>query len=111
MMKKIKVIDRSIDIDLDYLFDGKNFDQVKEIVSELMTNVNYGEDALFRVDPYGYDGAIEVFLDIYREETDGELKFRLSEEKKIREYKKAIKRKTEETELAELARLKAKYDK
>lgn len=121
MSKDRKIIrDRSEQICLSDLFDGCNFEQVKERLDEIENSVDYkkGHNAQFRVE-WGYE-TTDVYLDVWRDENDKEYKERLAYEEKLREKARLAREKkkerarkvladTEEAERAEFERLKAKF--
>ena len=118
-----RVVDRKEYVSLFDLLDGKDFFDVKEWIDKLEKQVNYscGEEAKFVVEPYGYDGGVELYMEVYRDETDAEYNKRLEKEAKAqekarlaREKKKERARKelmeSEAAERAEYERLRAKFD-
>ena len=118
-----RVVDRKEYVSLFDLLDGRDFFSVKEELDRLEQQVNYGsgEEAKFVVEPYGYDGGVELYLEVYRDETDAEYNRRLDKEakakekaRKARETKKERARKelmeSEAAERAEYERLRAKFD-
>ena len=118
-----RVLDRREYISLFDLLDGGDFFNVKEKLDKLEATVDYGrgEEAKFNVEPYGYDGGVELYLEVYREETEAEYnkrmaknaaakeKARLAREKK-KEKARQVLMASEEAELAEYIRLRAKFE-
>ena len=86
MMKQIKrqqVLDRSIPISLDSLLDGCTVEQVRRELDEYQKCLTDGRTGQFEVEHYGYDGGVELKFNVFRDETDDELKKR--QEKNARE--------------------------
>ncbi len=119
-MVKKKVIDRRIYVDLFGIFDDVEFYEIHRGIDKLENEFDpLRESAKFRVE-HGYDYT-DVYLDIYRDETDKEYKDRLKLELKAREKAQKAKltkeqnaRKIlfekEEDERKEYERLKAKFE-
>lgn len=120
---KQRVIDRTLDVSLWDLFDGEDFFDVRAKLDKLEAGIQYGngEEAKFRIEPYGYDGGVELCLDVFRDETDAEYEKRMEKDAKAREKARALREKklamaravlmeTEEAERAEFLRLKAKFE-
>lgn len=118
-----RVVDRKEWVSLFDLLDGRDFFNVKEELDKLEKQIAYerGEEAKFVVEPYGYDGGVELYLEITRDETDAEYTKRLDKEakakekaRKARETKKERARKvlmeSEAAERAEYERLRAKFE-
>lgn len=119
---KIRVLDRRECISIFEMFEGEDFNGVKFNLDmiEKLVNYNKGETANFVVEPYGYDGEIELYLNIFRDETDAELakriaaiekekeKARLKRQKKEEAARKVL-MSTEEKERAEYERLREKF--
>ena len=118
-----RVVDRREYVSLFDLLDGKEFFDVKEGLDKLEKQIAYerGEEAKFVVEPYGYDGGVELYLEVYRDETDAEYDRRLDKEakakekaRKARETKKERARQmlmaTEAAEREEYERLRAKFE-
>ena len=118
-----RVVDRREYISLFDLLDGKEFFDVKEGLDKLEKQIAYerGEEAKFVVEPYGYDGGVELYLEVYRDETDAEYNKRMEKAAKAkekarlaREKKKEAARKvlmeSEAAERAEYERLRAKFE-
>lgn len=118
-----RVVDRKEWVSLFDLLDGRDFFNVKEELDKLEKQIAYerGEEAKFAVEPYGYDGGVELYLEITRDETDAEYTKRLDKEakakekaRKARETKKERARKvlmeSEAAERAEYERLRAKFE-
>ena len=120
--ERLRVVDRKEYVSLFDFLDGKEFFDVKEELDRLEQQVNYGlgEAAKFKVEPYGYDGGVELYLEVYRDETDAEYNKRQDKEakakekaRKARETKKERARQvlmeSEAAERAEYERLRAKF--
>lgn len=120
---KVRVLDRKEYVSIYDLLDGRDFTDVKAELDRLEAKVQYGqgEEAKFEVEGYGYDGGVELYLNIYRDETDAEYDRRSAKEaaakekaRLARERKKERARKTlmesEAAERAEYERLRAKFD-
>lgn len=120
---RLRLVDRSIEVDLWDVFHDKTIDVIKAELDAWLRHVDYGygEDAKFRIDLYGYDGGIELYLDVYRDETDTEYDKRIAKEaaikekaRKARETKKEKARRvlmeSEAAERAEYERLRAKFE-
>lgn len=118
---KLRVLDRKEYVSIYDLLGGRDFTDVKAELDRLEAKVQYGqgEEAKFEVD--GYDGGVELYLNIYRDETDAEYDRRSAKEaaakekaRLARERKKERARKTlmesEAAERAEYERLRAKFD-
>lgn len=119
-----RVRDRREEINIFDLFDRYDISEVKEQLSKLesLVDLSVGETARFSVEPYEYGDGVDVFLDIYRDETSEEIKARMAEEYRKRERaRKAIKahtervledqRRLEEFEREEYERLRKKFEK
>lgn len=120
---RLRILTRGYDVSMWDLFDAQDFTTVKAELDKLEANVQYslGETANFRVEPYGYDGGIEVRLDIYRDETDAEYDERLRKEEakkekarlareRQKEKARQVLMESEEAERAEYERLRAKFE-
>lgn len=120
---RLRVVDRKEYISIFDIFDGNNFFDVKEALDKLEALVAYGqgEEAKFNVEPYGYDGGVELYMEIYRDETDAEYNNRMEKNAKTkekarlaREKKKEAARKvlmeSEAAERAEYERLRVKFE-
>ena len=112
------VLDRSEYVSLDSMFDQCDFDEVRAYLDALERILKAGETGRFRVE-WSYEST-DVYLDVYREETDKEFALRLLQEEKAREKKRLAKEKkleraraalaeSEELERAEYERLRAKF--
>ena len=112
------VLDRSEYVSLDSMFDQCDFDEVRAYLDALERILKAGETGRFRVE-WSYEST-DVYLDVYREETDKEFALRLLQEEKTREKKRLAKEKkleraraalaeSEEQERAEYERLRAKF--
>lgn len=119
---KLRVLDRREYISIFDLLDGEDFAGVKFNLDVIEKLVDYGkgETANFVVEPYGYDGGIEAYLMIERDETDAELAKRVAATEKAKEKARLQKQKkeeaarkvlmdTEEKERQEYERLRAKF--
>lgn len=119
--ERLRVIDRSIYLSLWDIFEGRNIVDVKAKL-DVLHEVDYGrgEDATFQIKPYGYDGGVELYLDVYRDETDSEYNKRIAKEAAEKERKRIASEKKKEkarqalmeseaAERAEYERLKAKF--
>ena len=90
------------------ILDQKTPEQVIERMQEL--RAEYPDRKVsFDVEPYGYDGGLELVLYAHRLENDREFKKRREAEAKDREKEKLRKRTNEEKERAEYERLKKKF--
>lgn len=121
--EKLRVLDRREYVCLLDLLDGKDFFDVKADLDKVEKKVNYGrgETAKFVIEHYGYDGGVELYLEVYRDETDAEYnkrlakdaaakeKARLAREKK-KERARQVLMENEAAERAEYERLRAKFD-
>ena len=120
---RLRVVDRKEYVSLFDLLDGKEFFDVKEGLDRLEQQVNYGsgEEAKFVVEPYGYDGGVELYLEVYRDETDAEYNKRMEKEAKAKEKARLAREKkkerarqmlmaTEAAEREEYERLRAKFE-
>ena len=124
-MAKKRVLDRRDQIDIFDLFDGRSID---DVIIDLQNRLHDYEEEIFThdkevkfdVDHYGYDGGLELYVQVMRWETEKEYAKRTDKEKaakekarKARETKKAralAKALTTEAEERELlAKLQAKY--
>jgi hypothetical protein len=111
-----RVLDRSIEINMVDVFDGKNIDDVIFDLQRIESTVKYGhcEDSKFRFHYYGH-----LLLDVFRDETDEEYKTRMVKEQQARDRAKNSKLKKmlgekkkldeEAAEREEYERLKAKF--
>jgi outer membrane protein assembly factor BamA len=115
-----RVLDRSFDLDLNDIFDGRQIDDVIAELQALDSKVDYGRsyDAKFRVE-YGYEST-SVYMDVYRDETQKEFDARMLREERAKEKaRKARETKLEKArqqlyqkeadERAEYERLKEKF--
>ena len=115
------VLDRSFEVSLFGIFEDHQIEQVIAELQALDSKVDYsrGQYAKFRVE-VGYEYT-EVYMDVYREETDAEYKARMLREEKAREKSRlARERKKEKArqelyqkeadERAEYERLRAKFE-
>ena len=118
--KKQRVVDRTLDVSLWELFDGNDIAEVRAMLNSLEAGIKQDEHAVFEVQGYGYDGGVELELNVWRDETDAEYKKRLEKNEKAKEKARALREKklakaravlmeTEEAERAEFLRLKAKF--
>lgn len=120
--ERLRVVDRREYVSLFDLLDEGDFFDVKEKLDKLEATVDYGggEEAKFKVEPYGYDGGVELYMEIYRDETDAEYDKRMEKTakakekaRKARETKKERARKvlmeSEAAERAEYERLREKF--
>ena len=116
-----RVLDRSFEVRLYDVFDGTQIDQVIAELRALDSKVDYGRgyDAKFRVEA-GYEYT-DVYMDVFRDETDKEYEARMLREEKAREKaRKAREAKQERArkelyqkeadERAEYERLRAKFE-
>lgn len=116
-----RVLDRSFDVSLYDIFDGRQIDEVFAELHALDSKVDYGRGytAKFRVES-GYEYT-DVYMDVYRDETDKEYDARMLREakakekaQKARETKKEKARqelyRKEADERAEYERLRAKFE-
>lgn len=121
--ERLRVVDRKEYVSLFDLLDEDDFFDVKQKLDKLEAMVDYGrgEEAKFKVEPYGYDGGVELYLEIYRDETDAEYDKRMEKNakakekaRKARETKKerarAVLMESEAAERAEYERLRAKFE-
>ena len=121
--ERLRVVDRKEYVSLFDLLDEDAFFDVKQKLDKLEAMVDYGrgEEAKFKVEPYGYDGGVELYLEIYRDETDAEYDKRMEKNakakekaRKARETKKerarAVLMESEAAERAEYERLRAKFE-
>jgi len=90
------------------LLDDKSVEQVIQEVRAIEEQYT-GRSMFFRVEPYGYDGGLELKLWERRLETDWEYEKRLSDERQIKERSKAKKLAAEAKDRAEYERLKKKF--
>lgn len=117
-----RVLDRKEYVSLFDLLDGKEFFDVKEGLDRLEQQVDFGsgEEAKFVVEPYGYDGGVELYLEVYRDETDAEYNKRMEKEAKAKEKARLAREKKKEkarqvlmeseaAERAEYERLREKF--
>lgn len=115
------VLDRSFDVNLYSVFEGNQIDQVIAELQALDSKVDYGRGqyAKFRVEA-GYEYT-DVYMDVYREETDAEYKARMLRAEKAREKARLAREKKKEKarqelyqkeadERAEYERLRAKFE-
>lgn len=120
---RLRVVDRKEYVSLwDFIHDN-DVDTVKAEIDKLGNMVNYGqgETAKFVVEGYGYDGGVEVYFEISRDENDYEYNKRMEQNARAkekarvaREKKKEAARKvlmeTEAAERAEYERLRSKFE-
>lgn len=121
--ERLRVVDRREEVGLWDLFDERDFTDVKAELDKLESKVQYGqgETATFRIEPYGYDGGVELHLYVYRDETDAEYEKRLAKEaatkekarlarEKKKEKARQVLMESEAAERAEYERLRAKFE-
>jgi pyruvate/2-oxoacid:ferredoxin oxidoreductase beta subunit len=93
------------ELNVGQLFDGKTIAEAKakliDMVGECEEHLDFAEGR-FRVEPYGYDGGIDLYYDLYRYETDEEFLAREEKEKAKAEAKKERERLKKEKALAKL---------
>ena len=119
---RLRVIDRSECVSLWELFDDRDFTDVKAELDKLESKVQYGqgETVNFRIEPYGYDGGVELYFDVYRDETDAEYNKRVAKEEAAKEKSRLARERKKEkarqvlmeseaAERAEYERLRAKF--
>lgn len=113
--EKLRVFDYRDEISIDELFDGRTFDEVQLRLRELAAQ--YEERILsedcevkFDVSHYGYDGGKDLYVDVYRWETDKEYKARMDADKKKRQKRVDAKAAKEAIERATYERLKKKFE-
>ena len=112
-MKQIKrqqVLDRSIPIDLSSLLDCCTVEQVRQNLDEYQNCLTDGRTGQFEVEHYGYDGGVELKFNVFRDETDDELKKRQEKLRAERKRKRDEVAAQEERERKQYLRLKAKYE-
>ena len=112
-MKQIKrqqVLDRSIPIDLSSLLDCCTVDQVRQNLDEYQNCLTDGRTGRFEVEHYGYDGGVELKFNVFRDETDDELKKRQEKNARERQRQRNEKAAKEAREREQYLRLKAKYE-
>jgi transcription elongation factor Elf1 len=126
MAKKVRyrerqrVVDRTINVDLDTIFDRCGIADVVESILAMRPQIQYGAGEIekFRVDA-DYD-SFSVYMDVYRDETDAEMDKRIAKEEQFlqrqaaarerqREAARKKQMKTEDDERAEYERLRAKF--
>ena len=90
------------------ILDQKTPEQVIERMQELRAEYP-NRKVSFDVEPYGYDGGLELVLYEHRLENDQEFKKRREAEAKAREKEKLRKRTNEEKEFTEYQRLQKKF--
>ena len=90
------------------MLDGMTPEKVIEYMEEIR-DLYCGRDVFFSVEPYGYDGGVELAVYERRLETDAEYAKRKAAEKKEREKKKAAATKKKDKEYDEYLRLLAKF--
>lgn len=120
---RLRVVDRKEYVSLWDVIADNDVDTVKAEIDRFGAMVNYGqgETAKFVVEGYGYDGGVEVYFEISRDENDYEYnkrmeqnarakeKARLAREKK-KEKARQVLMESEEAERAEYVRLRAKFE-
>ena len=112
-MKQIKrqqVLDRSIPIDLSSLLDCCTVEQVRQNLDEYQNCLTDGRTGQFEVEHYGYDGGVELKFNVFRDETDAELKKRREKLRAERKRKRDEVAAQEERERKQYLKLKAKYE-
>lgn len=116
--KRIRVSEKAFDI-CDSYFTGKFPDCLVDIERDLFLKITEYENLTpdyknreyyLSSDYYGYDGGVEFFMNIVRDETDAEYEKRVKELKKKKEKEREGKEKKKEEELALLEKLKKKYE-
>lgn len=91
------------------ILDQKTPEEVIERMRELQSEYE-GRKISFDVEPFGYDGGLELVLYEHRLENDEEFEKRTEAEAKEREMKNNQYQKKEAKELAEYERLKKKFE-
>ena len=112
-MKQIKrqqVLDRSIPIDLSSLLDCRTVEQVRQNLDEYQNCLTHGRTGQFEVEHYGYDGGVELKFNVFRDETDEELKKRRAKLRTERKKRRDERAAQEAREREQYLRLKAKYE-
>lgn len=120
---KKTVIDRRVDVELSDMLGDQSIEMTIDYLQRMKEIYvkDYHIDAKFEMQPYGYDGGFDIYLILYREETDSEYQDRLEKEKIAQEKKEqarlrelerthAKKQRNLDLERAEYERLKAKYE-
>jgi hypothetical protein len=109
MMAKKTVTEELDSLSFYDVLDGSTPEQVIDYMQGLRRE--YGERVIyFSVEPYGYDGGLDLSLYERRLETDAEYTTRTSTEKKARDKKKIAEAKKEASEYAEYLRLQKKFE-
>ena len=120
-----RVLDRKDQLSIDDLFDGRS---LYDVIIELQEMLHDYEEEIFThdkdikcsVERYGYDGGLDIYVNVYRWERDGEYNKRIASEAKKREAARKAKETkkakalataltTEQEERALLAKLQEKY--
>lgn len=132
MSEKKWLLDSRKDVSVDEIFDGRSFDEAIQCLRSIeaglarrmaVPGIEY--DVRFKTDHWGYDGGMDLCVEVYRRETDQEFAERLAEEaekaaarkaknerRKARADERARKQllATEADERALLEQLKKKYE-
>ena len=108
--KRQQVLDRSIPIDLSSLLDGCTVEQVRRELDEYQNCLTDGRTGQFEVEHYGYDGGVELKFNVFRDETDEELKKRRAKLRTERKKRRDERAAQEAREREQYLRLKAKYE-
>ena len=108
-MSKRKILDvRLSDHSLYDLLDGRSLDDVGLELHRLKCQFE-GRDVYFSLQPYGYDGGVDLELRERRLETDAEFEKRQAANKKARDKKRLADAAKKDKEYAEFLRLKKKF--
>ena len=108
--KRQQVLDRSIPIDLSSLLDCCTVEQVRQNLDEYQNCLTDGRTGQFEVAHYGYDGGVELKFNVFRDETDDELKKRQEKNARERRRRRDERAAQEAREREQYLRLKAKYE-
>jgi hypothetical protein len=105
----------SIDYDMfDLIRLGDTFESAAQRILDLGRDVRSryhdAADIRFQVEHYGYDGGVQISLNLYREETDQEYVDRVAVEEKAATLAKAKAKVKGDKEYAKYLELKAKFE-
>jgi len=110
-MKKRIIVREHLGVKCFYeLLDQKTPEEVIDVMQSYIESYK-GRDVYFTVEPYGYDGGIQLELWERRLETDEEFEKRIAKEAVAKAKEKKAKAAKREKELAEYQRLKKKFEK
>lgn len=102
-----QIVDRDDYFDIEQI-NNKTFDEIATIVSSLRNKYKNVSHTI-RVEPYGYDGGLDFFVRVFRQENDQEYNKRIKKEQAERDRKNKVELDKETRERKEYERLAKKF--